>query len=76
MPTHSPRERVAVIRALLAAVEAELDQIDQAITRATSPNFDPDEHNWPNVECPDCGQLWGEASPTCPRTLTNRHPKV
>lgn len=74
MPPASPRERVAVIRALLAAVDAELDQIVQALAPGNDANEHAHELEWLDTECPECGIKWRYISPECPRRVYNRHP--
>lgn len=74
MPPVSPREHMAVVRALLAAIDAELDQIEQGITDH-SPVYLHDQL-WRefNGVCPECRINWDLPSPSCPRLRFNRHP--
>lgn len=76
MTPPSPRERVAVIRALLAAVEAELDQVEQAMSGTVDPDKPAHDWEWLDTKCPECGMEWRYVSPDCPRCIYNRHPKV
>lgn len=67
--------RTQVIRALLAAVDAELDMLESDTPQARDR---PPEFNKRLVEqnvCPECGISWREQSPNCPAMLFNRHPR-
>jgi hypothetical protein len=74
MPPASPRERVAVIRALLAAVDAVLDMIGQAIAGTVGADKPAHDWEWLDTVCPECGIKWRCVSPDCPRYIYNRDP--
>lgn len=73
MQPPNPRERIAVIRALLAAVDAELDQIPVVQTAASGMSAGMIQHLVEQNVCPECGINWREPSPMCPKILYNRH---
>lgn len=74
MPPTSPRERVAVIRALLAAIDAELDMIAEQIAGTLDADKPAHDWDWLDTVCPECGIKWRYVSPNCPRVIYNRHP--
>ncbi len=75
MPRVSAREHLAVARALLAAIDAELDHIEHAVTPAYEPPLMNGEPDWLNHYCIECGVLWRYPSPECPHKLYDRHPR-
>lgn len=73
MTPPSTPERVAVIRALLAAVEAELDMIESPVIQSADRPATFNKNLIEQDVCPECGINWREPSPSCPRLLFNRH---